>query len=234
MDFDSLYEEIVRVTNSPYHARIKRRMRYTWQKVSALISPDSMVAEIGVGPMSALVKRLKGAEVIGVDLNNAQSALCKAFQMDLRTCDVQVEPLPLENESVDVILFLEVIEHLCTYPNNVLNDIYKKLRAGGYLILSTTNFLRIASRIRMVMGKNPLINYFEATEDGHNHVREFVLDEMLYYMKKSGFDIDQTYRFGALDKPSIVSMLLLVAYLYPGFRNYFMIIGRKPEQGKTI
>ncbi|GAH10215.1 unnamed protein product, partial [marine sediment metagenome] len=50
MEFDALYEEIVGVSGSRYHARIKRRMRYTWEKVSPLISSDSTVAEIGVGP----------------------------------------------------------------------------------------------------------------------------------------------------------------------------------------
>jgi len=227
MDFDSLYEEIVRVTDNSYHSRIKKRMRYTWEQISPLISSDSTVAEIGIGPMSALVKRLKGAEVIGIDLNDDQSALCKAFQIELKTCDIQAEPLPLEDESVDVILFLETIEHLCAYPNNVLDNMYKKLKTGGYLSLSTTNFLRISSRVRVLLGKNPLRNYFEPSPSGRNHIREYVPDEMEYYMRKSGFSIEKTCRFGIPYGPRIVSALLCLAYLYPGFRNYFMITGKK-------
>jgi SAM-dependent methyltransferase len=227
MDFDSLYEEIVRVTDNSYHSRIKKRMRYTWEQIYPLISSDSTVAEIGIGPMSALVKRLKGAEVIGIDLNDDQSALCKAFQIDLKTCDIQAEPLPLEDESVDVILFLETIEHLCAYPNNVLDNIYKKLKTGGYLSLSTTNFLRISSRVRVLLGRNPLRNYFEPSPSGRNHIREYVPDEMEYYMRKSGFSIEKTCRFGIPYGPRIVSALLCLAYLYPGFRNYFMITGKK-------
>jgi SAM-dependent methyltransferase len=227
MDFDSLYEEIVRVTGSSYHSRIKQRMRYTWEQVSPLISSDSTVVEIGVGPMSALVKRLKGAEAIGIDLNDDQSALCNAFQIDLKICDIQVEALPLEDESVDVILFMETIEHLCAYPNKVLDNIYKKLKTGGYLSLSTTNFLRIASRVRVLLGRNPLRNYFEPSPSGRNHIREYVPAEMAYYMRKSGFSIEKTFRFGIPYGPCIVSALLRLAYLYPGFRNYFMIIGKK-------
>jgi len=227
MDFDSLYEEIVRVTDNSYHSRIKKRIRYTWEQISPLISSDSTVAEIGIGPMSALVKRLKGAEVIGIDLNDDQSALCKAFQIELKTCDIQAEPLPLEDESVDVILFLETIEHLCAYPNNVLDNMYKKLKTGGYLSLSTTNFLRISSRVRVLLGKNPLRNYFEPSPSGRNHIREYVPDEMEYYMRKSGFSIEKTCRFGIPYGPRIVSALLCLAYLYPGFRNYFMITGKK-------
>ena len=52
MEFDALYEDIVGVSGSRYHSRIKHRMRYTWEKVSLLISSDSTVAKIGVGPMN--------------------------------------------------------------------------------------------------------------------------------------------------------------------------------------
>lgn len=228
MDFDSLYEEIVAVSGSNYHAKIKPRMLYTWEKISDLISSDSTVVEIGIGPMSALVKRLKGAEVIGVDLVDTQSALCDAFGINLWTCDVQSEPLPLEDESVDVVLFLQVIEHLCMYPKAVLDEIHKKLKSGGYLVVSTVNFLRISSRFRVLSGKNPLTNYFERSQyRSIPHIREFVPPEMSYYMEKSGFSTKEIYRFGIPSGPFVISILFRLAYLYPNFRNYFMIIGKK-------
>jgi SAM-dependent methyltransferase len=227
MDFDNVYKEIVNVSGSSYHAMTKERNKYIWERVSALISPESTVAEIGVGAMSALVRNFKGSKVIGVDLTDEQSALCDAFNIELRRCDIQTEPLPLDDESVDVILLLAVIEHLCIYPNDVFDKIYKKLKPGGYLVVHTVNFLRFSSRARVLLGRNPLINYFERTEDGRNHIREFVPDEMAYYLRKSGFGIERIYRFGQAPKLPVVSVLWRLAYLYPGFRSCFMIIGRK-------
>lgn len=227
MDFETLYKEIVAVTDSSYHIRIMQRVAYIWERIFPLISSGSTVLEIGIGPMSALVKKLTESEVIGVDLNDAQSALCNKFDIDLKICDIQAEQLPLEDESVDMVLLLEVIEHLCIYPNNVLDDIYKKLKTGGYLVLSTVNFLRVASRIRVLLGKNPLVNYFERSKDGRNHIREFVPAEMAYYIEKSGFSVEKTFLFGIPFGSFIVSNLLRLAYLYPMFRNYFMIIGKK-------
>lgn len=225
--FDGLYDSIIASMGNDYLAHVKPRIIYTWQKISHLISRDNIVVDIGVGPISALIRLLKGAEVIGLSLTDSRRKLCENYGINLRICDLETKSLPLDDESVDVVLFMEVIEHLCIWPNRVLDNIYRTLKPGGYLVVSTVNFLRISNRIRAIIGRNPLINYFEATEDGRNHVREFVLEEMSYYMKKSGFTIDKTYRFGIPGGGAIVSMLLHLAYLYPGFRNYFMIVGRK-------
>jgi len=227
MDLDTLYKEIVNTSRSDYHRRTKSRIAYTWEKIYPLISAGSTIVEIGVGPMSVLAKQFGAAEVIGVDLNKNQAALCNKFNIELRTCDLQTEPLPLEDESADMIMFLEIIEHLCIYPNYVLSKMYRKLKAGGYLVVSTVNFIRISNRIRVLCGRNPLINYFEPSEDGRNHIREFVLSEVSHYMENSGLSIEKTYRFGAPAGRPHVSMLLRLAYMYPRFRNYFMIIGKK-------
>lgn len=200
---------------------------YTWEKVSPLISCGSTVVEIGVGPISAITKQLKNVRVIGVDLGDDQLPLCDKFNIDLRMCDIQTEPLPLENGSVDMVLFLQVIEHLCMYPNVILDQIYKKLKTGGYLVVSTVNFLRISNRIRTLLGLTPLKNCFEPSEDGRNHIREYVLSELLYYLKKSGFNIEETDRFALPAGSVIISTLLRFMYIYPSFRNYFMIIAKK-------
>ncbi len=229
MDFESLYKEIVNISGSEsgYHAKIKKRLIYIWGKTSDLISSDSTVVEIGIGPMAAIAKQLKGAKVIGVDHTEEQAVLCDKFGIEIRRCDLQTEPLPLEDASVDVVFLMEVIEHLCAYPNDVFDEIYKKLKPGGYLVVSTVNFLRISNRVRMLLGKTPLASYFERSQDGHNHLREFHPDEMAYYMKKSNLSIEKTYRFGFPFGPTVVSMLLRLAYLYPKFQNYFMVIGKK-------
>lgn len=223
MDFDTLYKKIVEVsgTRYDYHSRIRPRMIYTWERISPLISSDSTIVEIGVGPMTAIVKQLKGAEVIGVDHIDDQAALCKNFDIELRICDLQTDFLPLDDESVDMILLLQVIEHLCVYPKHVLDKIYKKLKPGGYLVISTVNFARISNRIRVLLGKNPL-SHFEPSKDGRNHIHEFVPEELANYMKKSGFSVEKTYRYGLGKDVGIISKFLGLAYLYPRFRNYFI------------
>ena len=227
MDFNSTYKKILSISPSEYNIRSKPRIRSTWNKISPLINQNDTVAEIGVGSMSILVKETKGANIIGIDIGNSQLNLCNNFGIDLKTCDVQSSPLTLKDSSIDVILLLETIEHLCMYPNDLLEQIIKKLKKGGYLIVSTVNFLRFSNRLRVLFGKNPLINPFEKTVEGTYHVREFLPNEMIYYLKKSGFKIVEKEIFGIPYGNFISKNILKFIYLYPNFRNYFLIIGQK-------
>ena len=227
MDFNSTYKQILNISPSEYNIRSKSRIQFTWDKTHSLINSDSTVVEIGVGLMSVLVKQIKEANVIGVDIGNSQLHLCNKFGIDLRLCDIQITPLPLKDSSVDVVFLLETIEHLCMYPNDLFDQIIKKLRKGGYLIISTVNFLRFSNRLRALFGKNPLINYFERTSDGSRHIREFLPNEMVYYLEKSGFKIVKKKLFGIPYGNPFFSGLIRLVYLYPNFRNYFLIIAQK-------
>lgn len=226
-EFDLLYDQIVQASNSRFHAISKNRIWYTWTKISPLLFPESRVIEIGVGPMSVIAKELAHSRVTGADIDDWQAPLCEEFNIDLKICDVQNAPLPVDDESIDALFLLEVIEHLCMYPNDLFDNIYKKLRKGGYLIVSSVNLLRISNRIRMIIGKSPLVNRFEKTVDGRNHIREFYPDEMAYYLRKSGFNIKGIYNFGIPGGGALMSVLLRLAYFYSPFRNYFLIIGKK-------
>jgi SAM-dependent methyltransferase len=228
MDFDTAYKEIVEVsgTRYDYHSGIKPRIIHAWERISDLISPGCTVVEVGVGPMTALAKQLKGAKVIALDHIDDQADLCRKFNIELRLFDMQTDPLPLDDESVDIMLLLEVIEHLCVYPKYVLDEIYRKLKPGGHLVVSTVNFLRISNRVRVLLGRHPL-SHFEPSEDGHNHVHEFAPKDLANYMKKSGFQIEKIYRYGFIGGSPVFSMLLRIAYLYPRFRNHFMIVAKK-------
>jgi 2-polyprenyl-3-methyl-5-hydroxy-6-metoxy-1,4-benzoquinol methylase len=193
------------------------------------VTPDRKLIEIGIGPMIVIAKEIGGSNVIGIDINDWQRPLCEEFDIQFKICDIQNSELPLENESADIILLLEVIEHLCMYPNDLFEKIYSKIRKGGYLFVSSVNFLRISNRIRMLMGKSPLVNRFEKTVDGRNHIREFYPDELEYYLMKSGFEVFDQYQFGVPDGNRLVASCLKLAYVYPAFRNYFLISCRKPN-----
>ncbi len=229
MQFDEAYNLLLRASHASelYHRKVRSRIAYTWNRIEHLITPEARVVEIGVGPMSPVIKLLANAEVIGVDHTALQAELCRTFDIALRSCDIQSEPLPLDDSSVDMVLLLEVIEHLCMYPTCVLRQIYDKVKPGGYCVLTTVNFLRLSNRIRMLTGRNPLLTFCEPSEGGRNHIREYVLEEMRHYVEDAGFQIAETALFQVLDSSLAGRLYSRIAGLYPRHRNYFLVIARK-------
>lgn len=126
--------------------------------------------------------------------------------------------LPFSNSSFEVIYFCEVMEHLLGFPEDYLSELYRVLKPGGYLIITTPNLLRVSNRIRFIFGKN-FLDPFENTYDGVNHLREFDKGELEIYLKKAGFIISNSKTFnyyhtfkdllvyGALNHPSLRRMI---------------------------
>lgn len=63
----------------------------------------------------------------------------KYLGLDYTDVDFEVGKLPLEANSVDIALSLAVIEHL-REPENFINEIFRCLKPGGLVCLSTPNF----------------------------------------------------------------------------------------------
>jgi hypothetical protein len=75
----------------------------------------------------------------------------------------------------DLIVFMEVIEHLNVPPARVLRFLAAQLAAGGTLLLTTPNAAWLKNRLKLLRGQNP----FELLrEGGGGHIREYTLAEL--------------------------------------------------------
>ena len=71
------------------------------------------------------------------------------------TPNLNVDPLNFENESFDLIILGEVIEHLYD-PDRVLQECSRILKPNGVLLITTPNLLSWYNRILMVLGYYPM------------------------------------------------------------------------------
>ena len=57
----------------------------------------------------------------------------------IETCCASVYNIPYEDNEFDAILFIYVIEHL-EYPENAMRELFRVLRPGGQILISTDGF----------------------------------------------------------------------------------------------
>lgn len=61
------------------------------------------------------------------------------YGIDADECDFEIDCLPFENNSFDIVHFNAVIEHLSN-PENILSEIKDMLKKDGVVIINTPNF----------------------------------------------------------------------------------------------
>ena len=168
------------------------------------------------GHLSALAQA-RGWDVVG--LNNAIEGgaawtdfleRCGERKITIRSCEVERDAFPLPTASIDAVLFCELFEHLHLNPFHTLKEIFRVLRPGGLLLLTTPNLRRIETFSRLWHGwgaQPPVSRTFHELFPSllyHRHNREYTADELAYYLGLQGkdlydFRLDRVYFSDALD-----------------------------------
>ena len=143
---------------------IPAETRHIMQLLGRVIDLSSSrdFAVLGCGPqpetiveLANLGHRITGLEPIKSYVETANDYL----QGKATVVEGVAESLPLADESQDVVFFESVLEHVDS-PKRCLSEIYRVLRPGGILYLTTTNRLNF-----QISGKNgeyrtPYFNWF--------------------------------------------------------------------------
>lgn len=118
------------------------------------------------------------------------------YVKDVDLFDVERDPFPYEEGSVDLVLACEIIEHLRCDPLHMLREIYRVLRTGGVLILTTPNCSSLTSLANILYQvSNPYVYsaYPPLASAEAGHVREFVPCEIRTLLQHAGFEIEEEF-----------------------------------------
>jgi SAM-dependent methyltransferase len=146
--------------------------------------PGLRVLDLGCRTGALTQHYAAGNEVTGVDVDRA--ALEQAVErLGIETVWADVEEgLPFEDETFDVIVAGELMEHLAD-PAAAVANIRRVLRPGGRFVGSVPNAFRLKSRLRFLVGRHP--------ETDATHLQLFT-PEALRLLLAASFD-DVVIRF---------------------------------------
>ncbi len=191
-------KEIRPITMPGIHERF-----YTFFRKYASEFKQPKILEIGAGH-GAFTERLylNGYDVSACDLF---PELFYLKDVECRKADL-TEKLPYESESFDIILAVEVMEHVHDHQTIFLES-SRVLKNKGMILFSTPNILSLKSRIRFLFsgffyGFKPLNHQ---NNDGLQHLSSLTVDQYINLGLNKGFS---KYDF-SVDKKQTTSRLYM-------------------------
>ncbi len=156
--------------------------------------------------------------------------------------DVEAEPFPYPDQSFNVVLATEIIEHLHFNPYRLLRESFRVLKPGGRILITTPNISRLQNVLRLLRGENihpPIYGRFYETYSSilsGRHLREFTSFDLAYLLEGQNKEM---YRFAEAKttyskclEPTFARPRLArsVDRLWPRFRSTLMVEARRSRE----
>jgi len=209
-------------------------------------SPDFKVLDIGIGGgyLALPIRRTLGYQVVGLDLARPEQPVwVKRFKengIGFVQCDIAKQPMPFASDSFDLVLFLEVLEHLLTWhpPYEVINEIWRVMMQGAMLILTVPNVAALHKRILTLLGFHPTMHGFGAeTPPYKRHIREYTVRECCGLLRGCRFDIRRIMMRNYVMTTSLpfpLNRVYSLLTLYPRFRDTIVVVARKQRAMRRL
>lgn len=124
-------------------------------KALSTLRPIRLALDVGCGDgtLSMLFARYSN-DVVGIELSMEGCRTAHSRGINVARADVENYGFPFRDDSFDVVIAGEVIEHM-TDPDEFLQEIARVLKPSGHCILTTPNLASWYNRILLLLGYQP-------------------------------------------------------------------------------
>lgn len=151
------------------------------------------ILDSGCGDGSVTSELAKKFDTTGVDISDEN--LKKARTRGFRTVKQDLgKKMPVKDNSFDTVISNQVIEHI--YDTDFyLEDIYRVLKPGGILLITTPNAVSLSDRLRAVMGKLPIAAEISTRyrlgdkNPPAGHIRLYTFEQLRRQLQRTRFKI---------------------------------------------
>jgi methionine biosynthesis protein MetW len=204
-------------------SRVLEEVEETIESLLGGLRPANTLLDIGCWDGSRTLSRgraLGADRLLGVEVYDEPAAEAVERGIEVARIDLESEPLPFPDGSVDVVVCNQVLEHL----KNIwlpMSEMHRVLRVGGQALLSAPNLGSLHNRILLALGRQPTsIRVFGP------HVRGYTLSEFSELVERGGaYEIEGRRGVGFYPLPSPWSRPLSRAWA--GASHTFIVRARK-------
>lgn len=165
--------------------------------------------------------------LLGIEVFDDPATEAAERGIEVARLDLEAERFPWPDESVDVVVCNQVLEHL----KNIwlpMSEMHRVLRLGGRAILSVPNLASVHNRVLLALGRQP-----SSIRAVGPHVRGFTQREFVALLERGGaYEVEQKRGVGFYPLPSRWSGPL--TRLWPGGSHTFVIQARKHVTGSLL
>jgi len=158
-----------------------------------------------------------GYQVTGYDLNYNRT------EYHTRKVDVEKDIFPGMNNEYDIVLMMQVLEHLGRNPLHALKEIKRVLKPEGVLVLSTPNFFNLRNFSTLIFkGYQHEFASIIKHDDYTGHIRTYTRKELKMLLEHCGFRVK--YMKFLFYKKDLWTVGGLITKLIPRCRDHLLVI----------
>lgn len=196
------------------------------QTFSRLIPAPALTLDIGAGggrDLDIIKSAHPGTRTIAIDWANSDS-LRKRFD-SVYALDVERDPLPAADGSVDLVIANQVLEHLKEIFW-IWHQVSRVLKVGGHFIVGVPNITSLHNRLLLALGEHPT-----QWKSYSAHVRPFSKPDTLRFVDvcfPGGYEL-AAFR-GAQFYPLPVALARPLCSIWPGAATFIFFLFRKQRE----
>lgn len=157
------------------------RFEKVTEEIREYTKAKDKILDIGCGE-GKIWELFPNLEVTGIDFSSKNLKKAKRY---LRPVLGNAEKLPFKDNSFDMVLATEILEHIIN-PDKLLTETDRVLKRGGHAIISFPNTAALQLRLGIpLFGRSPLLNY----PQNAGHIRFFDLSDIRKMLKDTNLKI---------------------------------------------
>jgi SAM-dependent methyltransferase len=199
----SLYENIYHVEETHWWYEARRDIIFDWVKrmLARYEAPRVLDIGCGTGFNITYLHQIGYDQVDGLDISGDALMYCKSRRLHSLMIG-SAENLPLQSSTYDVILALDIVEHIAN-DRQVLSEIFRALKTDGTLVVFV-----------------PAYQFLWSFQDEiSHHQRRYEANDLKYKILQAGFEINKLSYVNSLLFP----VIWFGRYILRMFPDFFKI-----------